>query len=335
MKEVTRNTVSPRYIPFAFLFNIRETKTTKGKNNVKVTIYIPPYDEYGKEPDTQYMEMVAEMLAEADWRSISTDEYSKELENGDCVFIPDENWEYQIDYRGVKRTTFAEKIDVLLKDETIPNEDKGDLSLLKDFTPPEILLNTKTMLQVLNLLKEIYHPKNGYNLSDYCEWSKQIYLYKIVVAHFDDFGNHIVGSYYACREERRVFRHHLKPNFWYTVREMLSLGELQKFTSVNGIFVETPDIKLPLENFRGAVGTFRIAYFDSEEHFNPLLMNYVTAIKGNFSLVDSYNISTKAKQVLFSLDGEDKDVVHWIYEYDHNLLVIVKKEFSQHKRKKE
>ena len=51
MKEVTRNTVSPRYVPFVFVFNIRETKTTKGKNNVKVTIYIPPYDEYGKEPD--------------------------------------------------------------------------------------------------------------------------------------------------------------------------------------------------------------------------------------------------------------------------------------------
>lgn len=222
----------------------------------------------------------------------------------------------------------------LLEDETIPNEDKGDLSLLKDFSPREILLNTKTMIQVLNLLKETYHPKNGYNLSDYCEWSKQIYLYKIVVAHFDDFGNYIVGSYHACREERGVFRHRFKPNFWYTVREMLSLGELQKFTSVNGIFVETSDIKLPLENFRGAVGTFRIAYFDSEEHFNPLLMNYVTSIKGNFSLVDSYNISTKAKQVLFSLDDEDKDVVHWIYEYDHSLLAIVKKEFSQHKRKK-
>ena len=109
---------------------------------------------------------------------------------------------------------------------------------------------------------------------------------------------------------------------------MLSLGELQKFTSVNGIFVETSDIKLPLENFRGAVGTFRIAYFDSEEHFNPLLMNYVTSIKGNFSLVDSYNISMKAKQVLFSLDDKDKNVVHWIYEYDHNLLAIVKKDFS-------
>jgi len=291
-------------------------------------------DEYGKEPDTQYMEMVAEMLAEADWRSISIDEYSKELENGDCISIPDENWEYRIDYRGVKRTTFAEKIDALLEDETIPNEDKGDLSLLKELSPREILLNTKTMIQVLNLLKEAYHPKNGYNLSDYCEWSKQIFLYKLAVTHFDDFGNYIIGSYYACREERRVFRHHLKPNFWYTVREMLSLGELQKFTSVNGIFVEASDIKLPLENFRGAVGTFRIAYFDSEEHFNPLLMNYVTSIKGNFSLVDSYNISMKAKQVLFSLDDKDKDAVHWIYEYDHNLLAIVKKEFSQRKRKR-
>lgn len=184
------------------------------------------------------------------------------------------------------------------------------------------------MIQVLNLLKETYHPKNGYNLSDYHEWSKQIFLYKLAVTHFDDFGNYIIGSYRACREERRVFRHHLKPNFWYTVREMLSLGEFQKITSVNGIFIETPDIKLPLESFRGAVGTFRIAYFDSEKHFNPLLMNHVTSIKGDFSLVDSYNVSTKSKQVLFSLDEKDKDAVHWIYEYDHSLLAIVKKDFS-------
>ena len=36
----------------------------------------------------------------------------------------------------------------------------------------------------------------------------------------------------------------------------------------------------------------------------------------------------KAKQVLFSLDDKDKNVVHWIYEHDHNLLAIVKKDFS-------
>lgn len=59
-----------------------------------------------------------------------------------------------------------------------------------------------------------------------------------------------------------------------------------------------------------------------------MLTKHVTSIKGNFSLVDSYNISMKAKQVLFSLDDKDKNVVHWIYEHDHNLLAIVKKDFS-------
>lgn len=154
MKEVTRNNISPRYIPFVFVFDIPETENAKGKDNVKVTIYIPPYDEYSKAPDTQYMETVAELLAEADWQNISIDEYSKELENGDYVSIPDEDWEYNVDYRGVKRTTFAEKIDVLLKDEAIPNEDKKKLSLLKELSPREILQNTKTMIQVLDLLKK-------------------------------------------------------------------------------------------------------------------------------------------------------------------------------------
>lgn len=327
MKEVTRNTVSPRYIPFVFVFDIPETENTKRKDNVKVTIYIPPYDEYGKGPDTQYMETVAELLAEADWQNISIDEYSKELENGDFISIPDEDWEYNIDYRGVKRTTFAEKIDeiiIRLGDDTFFNKDKDNLALLKEIAPREILLNTKTIIQVLNLLKETYHPKNGYNLSGLKQQYDAARLYKIAVAYFDNFGRYIVGSYNAFYKERGVFRHRLKPNFWYTVREMLSLGELQKFTSVNGVFVETPDIKLPLENFRGRVGDFRIAYFDGEEHFNDLLMNHVTSIKGNFALTDSSSISNELKQVLFSSEDKDKNAVYRIYEYDHSLLAIIK-----------
>ena len=329
MKEVTCNTFSPGYIPFDFVFDIPETETTKGKDNVKVTIYLPPYNEYGKEPDTQYMEEVAGLLAEADWHSIPIDEYSKELENGDFVSIPDENWEYHIDYRGLKRTTFLEKIDSMIKnfgtDIIDFSKSREDLSLLKELIPREILLNTKTTTQVLNLLKKTYHPKNGYNLSDFTQWNKETSLYKIAVAHFDSFGRYIIDSPIACRKENGVFCHHLKPSFWYTVREMLSLGKIQKFTSVNAIFIETHGIKLPLEDFRGNVETLRVAYFDSEEHFNPLLMGYVTSIKGNFTLTDSYSISTDSKQVLFSLDSEDKNVVHRIYEYDHSLLAIVKK----------
>ena len=329
MKEVTCNNISPRYIPFVFVFDIPETESTKGKDNVKVTIYIPPYDIYGKEPDIQYMEAVAEMLAEADWQNISIDEYSKELENGEHISIPDENWEYQIDYRGVKRTTFAEKIDeisIRLGDDAFYNKDKESLALLKELAPREILLNTKTIIQVLNLLKKTYHPKNGYNLSNFKQQYKEIYLYKMAVAYFDSFGRYIISSYSSFQEERGVFRHCLQPSFWYIVREMLSLGEFQKFASVNGVFVETPDIKLPLENFRGNIGTLRIAYFDSEEHFNPLLMKRVTSIKGKFTLTDSSNISSESKQVLFSSDDKDKDVVYHIYEYDHSLLAIVKKQ---------
>lgn len=325
MKEVTRNNVSPRYIPFEFIFDIPETESAKGKDNVKITIYIPPYDEYGKGPDTQYMETVAELLAEADWQSISIDEYSKKLESGDFISIPDENWEYNIDYRGVKRTTFADKINVLLGNESLSGEDKSVLRLLMEVVPYKILVNTKTMIQVLNLLKETYHPKNGYTLSNFSKWIDEVRLYEMAVAYFDEFGDYIVGSRSSYKKEREIFRHHLKPNFWYTVREMLSLGDFQKFTSVNGIFIETPDIKIPLENFRGSIETLRIAYFDSEEHFNPMLMKLVTSIKGNFTLTDSYNISTDSKQLLFSLDSKDKDVVHRIYEYDHSLLAIVKK----------
>lgn len=159
MKEVTRNTVSPRYIPFVFVFDIPETANKKGKDNVKVTIYLPPYNEYGKAPDTQYMEVVAEMLVEADWYNISIEEYSKKLENGDYISISNEDWEYNIDYRGVKRTTFADKINVLLGNKSLSGEDKSVFRLLMEVVPYKILVNTKTMIQVLNLLKETYHPK--------------------------------------------------------------------------------------------------------------------------------------------------------------------------------
>lgn len=297
----------------------------KGKDNVKVTIYLPPYNEYGKAPDTQYMEVVAEMLVEADWYNISIEEYSKKLENGDYISISNEDWEYNIDYRGVKRTTFADKINVLLGNKSLSGEDKSVFRLLMEVVPYKILVNTKTMIQVLNLLKETYHPKNGYTLSNFSKWIDEVRLYEMAVAYFDEFGDYIIGSCSSYKKEREIFRHHLKPNFWYAVREMLSLGDFQKFTSVNGIFIETPDIKIPLENFRGSIETLRIAYFDSEEHFNPMLMKLVTSIKGNFTLTDSYNISTDSKQLLFSLDSKDKDVVHRIYEYDHSLLAIVKK----------
>ena len=107
---------------------------------------------------------------------------------------------------------------------------------------------------------------------------------------------------------------------------MLSLGEFKKFASVNGVFVETPDIKLPLENFRGRIGTVRIAYFDSKEHFNPMLMKLVTSIKGNFALTDSSSIPSESKQVLFSSDNKDKDATYRIYEYDHSLLAVIKEQ---------
>jgi hypothetical protein len=94
---------------FLFIFDVPETEDCKGKENVAVTIHIPPYNEYGKMPDTQYMEVVAKLLAEADWYSIAKEEYYGKDYEGNKIAIPDENWEYSIRY-GAKRTTFIEKL---------------------------------------------------------------------------------------------------------------------------------------------------------------------------------------------------------------------------------
>ena len=108
MKEVAYNKHHDQK-GFLFIFDIPETDDSKGVNDVAVTIHIPPYSEYGKMPDTQYMEVVAKLLAEADWYSIAKDEYFGKDYEGNEMSIPDEGWEYSIRY-GAKRTTFVEKM---------------------------------------------------------------------------------------------------------------------------------------------------------------------------------------------------------------------------------
>lgn len=108
MKEVAYNKHHDQK-GFLFIFDIPETDDSKGVNDVAITIHIPPYSEYGKMPDTQYMEVVAKLLAEADWYSIAKDEYFGKDYEGNEMSIPDEDWEYSIRY-GAKRTTFIEKL---------------------------------------------------------------------------------------------------------------------------------------------------------------------------------------------------------------------------------
>ena len=84
MKEITNSEVNQR-TTFVFAFDIPETYKTKGKDNIKVTICLPDYVAFGKKLDTEYLELVAKLLAEADWYDIAIDEYFGEDFEGNTV----------------------------------------------------------------------------------------------------------------------------------------------------------------------------------------------------------------------------------------------------------
>lgn len=74
MKEITNNEAKESRTAFVFAFDIPETDTTRGRDNVKVTICLPDYVAFSQKLDTEYLELVAKLLAEADWYDIAIKE---------------------------------------------------------------------------------------------------------------------------------------------------------------------------------------------------------------------------------------------------------------------
>ena len=307
MKEVAYNKHHEQK-GFLFIFDIPETEDSKGVNDVAVTIHIPPYSEYGKMPDTQYMEVVAKLLAEADWYNIAKNEYYGKDYEGNEIPIPDEDWEYSIRY-GAKRTTFIEKLSKIEP----PLFDKQDLESFIKKLPQHLKWDKRSIIQVLNEIKRTYHPKNGYN-GGVMEQIEGEVLYQLAVSRFNEHGEYVTGS----KPYRTTGKNgYLRPNYWYAVRELLSVGKFSKHEGGMFLFVET-DTGLKMRLCPVGNQTLRFSVFEDENYFNSFMMDYETTIAGKFSITTGNSIDKTEK--LIDLDGK-----YNIYNLDDNLFAFVKK----------
>ena len=307
MKEVAYNKHHDQK-GFLFIFDIPETEDSKGVNGVAVTIHIPPYSEYGKMPDTQYMEVVAKLLAEADWYNIAKNEYYGKDYEGNEMPIPDEDWEYSIRY-GAKRTTFIEKLNKIEP----PFYDKHDLDNFIEELPHCLKYDKRSIIQILNEIKRTYHPENGYK-GDIIEQLKGQVLYQIAVSRFNEYGEYITGSKPYATTSMNDYR---RPNYWYAVRELLSVGEFSKHEGGLFLFVET-ETGLKMRLCPVGEQTLRFSVFEDERYFNSFMIDYETTIAGKFSITTGNSIDKTEKLI-------DLDCKYNIYNIDDNLFAFVKK----------
>lgn len=312
MKEITNREVKERRTEFVFVFafDIPETEKTQGRDNVKVTICLPDYIAFSPKLDTEYLELVAKLSAEADWYDIAIEEYFGEDFEGNRVGIPDEDWEYHVDYRGVRRIPFIER----LKEISVNYYDQKDLEFFIEELPTGFCQDTRPIIQVLNEIKRVYHPRKGYDSPDWWENAQAEKLYSIAVSRFDEHGNFKAGSRPYSETGKNDYR---TPNYWYAVRELLSVGDFTKHHSKGTLYIESAGLKMLFGHVQGDV---RFSVFEDERFFNRSMMDFLTTVKGDFVISEGYNDIEEESNKLLELSGTYK-----VYHYQHNLFAFVKK----------
>lgn len=311
MKEITSSEVKESRTSFVFAFDIPETDTTKRRDNVKVTICLPDYVAFDKKLDTEYLEVVAKLLAEADWNDVLIDEYFGEDFEGNTIGIPDEDWEYSLDYRGVRRIPFVER----LKEISVNYYDQEDLDSFMEALPTSFRQDTRPIIQVLNEIKRVYHPRTGYDSPDWLENAQAEKLYSIAVSRFDELGNFKTGSQPYSETGKNDYR---TPSYWYAVRELLSVGDFTKHHSRGSLYIESAGLKMLFGHVQGEV---RFSVFEDEQFFNHSMMDFLTTVKGDFVISEGYHDIEEESNKLLELSGMYK-----VYHYQHNLFAFVKKE---------
>ena len=294
-------------VPFKainYVFDDLELQSGKKKDNVKVTIFIP---EYKNNLDAQYLESLAKLLAEADAKDEVVEEYVGEDVYGEemPINLSDEDLEdcyYSIDYRGMRRTTFSQKLEDLKNSlqGKLEKRDQEELERFIEDLPWEFLSDTRTTVQVLNKIKRTYHPKNKYDDTSMLKNIENELLYYFASCKFD-----LTGTYDRYGSN------------WYVIRDMFSLGQFSKHSTQSMLFVESSDLKTILRHV--GHGTCRFSVFEDKRTFNRLSMEYLTVFKGNFSITTGgHNIEEKSTK-LIELNG-----TYRIYTYDSNLFAFVK-----------
>lgn len=287
-----------------YIFDGLELLSGNTKDNVKVTIFVP---DYKNNLDAQYLESLAKLLAEADVRNevveeyVGTDVYGEEMP----VNLADEDLEncyYSIDYRGIRRTIFKNKLKELKTSLVgrLENRDREELERFMKELPWEFLSDTRTTVQVLNKIKRTYHPRNKYDDTDMMKNIENEFFYYFASCKFD-----LTGSYDRYNSN------------WYVIRDMFSLGQFSKHSTQSMLFVESSELKTILRH----VGheTCRFSVFEDKRTFNRLSMEYLTVFKGKFSITTGGHDIEEESSKLIELNG-----TYRIYTYDSNLFAFVK-----------
>ena len=287
-----------------YVFDGLELLSGNTKDNVKVTIFVP---DYKNNLDAQYLESLAKLLAEVNAKNEVVEEYVGEDVYGEemPINLSDEDLEdcyYSIDYQNIRRTTFKDKLEKL-KTSLVGKLGKKDQEELEQFMvdlPWEFLLDTRTIVQVLNKIKRVYHPKNKYDDTSMLKNIENELLYYFASCRFDLTGNY---DQYSSN--------------WYVIRDMFSLGQFSKHSTQSLLFVESSDLKTILRH----VGheTCRFSVFEDKQTFNRLSMEYLTVFKGNFSITTGGHDIEKESTKLIELNG-----TYRIYTYENNLFAFVK-----------
>lgn len=287
-----------------YVFDNLELQSGKKKDNVKVTIFIP---EYKNNLDAQYLESLAKLLAEADTKDEVVEEYVGEDVYGEemPINLSDEDLEdcyYSIDYRGMRRTTFSQKLEDL-KHSLQGKWEKRDQDELERFIedlPGEFLSDTRGTVQVLNKIKRTYHPRNKYDDTSMLKNIENELLYYFASCKFD-----LTGTYDRYSSN------------WYVIRDMFSLGQFSKHSTQSMLFVESSDLKTILRHV--GHGTCRFSVFEDKRYFNRLSMEYLTVFKGNFSITTGGHDIEEDSSKLIELNG-----TYRVYSYESSLFAFVR-----------
>lgn len=286
-----------------YVFDNLELLSGDTRDNVKVTIFVP---DYKKNLDAQHLESLARLLAEADVRNevveeyVGTDVYGEEI----LVNLADEDLEfyYSIDYRGMRRTTFSQKLEDLQKSlqGKLEKRDREEFERFMEDLPWKFLSDTRATVQVLNEIKRTYHPRNKYDDKDLVKSFENQFLYYFASCRFDLTGNYDLYS-----------------SNWYVIRDMFSLGQFSKHSTQSLLFVESSDLKTILRH----VGheTCRFSVFEDKRTFNRLSMEYLTVFKGNFSITTGGHDIEEESTKLIELNG-----TYRVYSYESNLFAFVR-----------
>lgn len=287
-----------------YVFDDLKLQSGKKKDNVKVTIFIP---EYKNNLDGQYLESLAKLLAEADAKGEVVEEYVGEDVYGEemPINLSDEDLEdcyYSIDYRGMCRTTFSQKLEDLKKSlqDKLEKRDQEELERFMEDLPWEFLSDTRTTVQVLNKIKRTYHPKNKYDDTSMLKNIENELLYYFASCRFD-----LAGTYDRYSSN------------WYVIRDMFSLGQFSKHHPQSILFIESCDFKTLLSGFGSGICRFSI--FEDKQYFNRLSMEYLTIVKGNFSITTGRHSIEEESTKLIELNG-----TYRIYTYENSLFAFVR-----------